>query len=368
MSLQITNFKPVGFPAAAPTAICVGDDGNIVATAAADAEVIDCQGAYLSPGWTDMHVHVWHGGTDISVRAAQAGRAHGVTAMIDAGSAGEGSFQGLREYVIEQSEETIRAFVNISSIGLVACNRVPELLDWRMVDVERTIATIEANRDIVCGVKIRASGVIVGEWGVGPVRIAKRVAQMVGLPLMAHIGEPPPIPDEVLEIMEPGDVITHCFNGKPCGSLIDSKGLFEMAKKAARAGVLMDVGHGAASFNFDAAKQAIANGLLPYSISTDLHIQNLDGPVYDMATTLAKMLAVGLEFDECMAAVAHRPRAFLNLGNYAVGERADYTIFDVVDSDYEATDSMGNKLTLEKMFEPRKTVLGASCKEAARRT
>ncbi|MBF2734982.1 MAG: amidohydrolase/deacetylase family metallohydrolase, partial [Betaproteobacteria bacterium AqS2] len=334
--------------------IHVGADGLVKAEPEAGAKDIDCGGAWLSPGWTDLHVHVWHGGTDISVRAADVGRATGVTAFVDAGSAGEGSFAGLREYVLDRCEETVRAFVNISSIGLVCCNRIPELLDARFIDVGRTMAVIEANRDVVCGVKIRASGVIVGSWGAGPVRIAKRVAQMAGLPLMAHIGEPPPVPDEVLDVLEPGDVVTHCFNGKPGGSLTDAPAVFALAKEAAARGILMDVGHGAASFDFDAARRAIDGGLRPYSISTDLHRENIDGPVHDMATTMAKLHAVGLDFEECVAAAAARPRDFLGLeAGAAPGARADYTVFDCVDCDLEVRDSMGKKLRLRRMFEPR---------------
>ena len=365
---SLRNFRAAGFAQDPGDVIHVDADGLIAAQAADGAEDIDCGGSWLSPGWTDLHVHVWHGGTDISIRAKDAGRATGVTAMADAGSAGEGSFHGLREYVLEEGAETMRAFVNISSIGLVCCNRIPELLDARFIDVGRTLEVIEKNRDVVCGVKIRASGVIVGSWGAGPVRVAKRVAQMAGLPLMAHIGEPPPIPDEVLEILEPGDVITHCFNGKPAGSLTDAPGVFALAKQAAERGILMDVGHGAASFHFETAKRAIADGLRPYSISTDLHRENIDGPVYDMATTMAKLHAVGLPFDECVAAVAARPRAFLGLDAAATpGTRADFTVFDCVDCDLEAHDSMGNGLRLKKMFEPRRTAIGASLQDAARR-
>src|SRR6185312_11579208 len=73
---------------------------------------VECGGAFVSPGWADMHVHVWYGGSDFSVRADDAGMKHGVTAMADAGSAGEANFHGLREYVIERQRETIKAFVN----------------------------------------------------------------------------------------------------------------------------------------------------------------------------------------------------------------------------------------------------------------
>ena len=370
MALTLTNFRLIGFDGTEADTIHVGDDGLIADTSPSGAEVIDCKGAYLSPGWADLHVHVWHGGTDISVRASQAGRPTGVTAMADAGSAGEANFHGLREYVIEPQSETIRAFLNIGSIGLVACNRVSELIDMRSIDIDRTLAVIEANRDVICGIKVRASGVIVGTWGITPAKIAKRVAEVAGLPLMVHIGEPPPLIDEIFDILTPGDVVTHCFNGKKAGSIVDTPQVYAKARALADAGVLMDIGHGVASFDFATARRAMEDGLTPFSISTDLHLRNIGGPVHDMATTLSKMLALGLPLEECVHAVAGRPRGFLGLSGgdgLSPGMRADFTVFDVVDAALDAVDSQGNHMTLDRLFEPRSTVLGASAQPAGRR-
>lgn len=369
MALKLTNFRATGFDAA-PDEIFVGDDGLVASAPVGGAKVLDLKGAWLSPGWCDLHVHVWHGGTDISIRASEAGRPTGVTAMADAGSAGEASFHGLREYVIEPASETIKAFLNIGSIGLVACNRVPELIDWRSIDIDRTLAVIEANRDVICGIKVRASGVIVGSWGITPARIAKRVAEMTNLPLMVHVGEPPPLIDEVFAILTPGDIVTHCFNGKPAGSIRDTEALFRMAQDLAERGILMDIGHGGASFNFRTARESMADGLRPFSISTDLHAHSMARPVHDMATTIAKLLAVGLPFDECIRAVTQAPRGFLGLSGrdgLAPGTRADFTVFDLEDSRVDAMDSQGNHMVMERMFEPRMTVLGCDGQPAARR-
>jgi dihydroorotase len=369
MSLRLINFRPVSLDVPRGE-IVVDDDGTVTAGDIPGAEVIDCKGAYLSPGWCDLHVHVWHGGTDISVRASQAGRATGVTAMADAGSAGEAAFHGLREYVIEAQQETVRAFLNIGSIGLVACNRITELIDLRSIDVDRTLAVAEANRDVICGIKVRASGVISGAWGITPTKIAKRVAEILDLPLMVHVGEPPPMIDEVFDVLTPGDIVTHCFNGKKAGSILDTRRLFKQAKRVAAAGVRMDIGHGAASFSFATARTAIAEGLIPFSISTDLHLHNVQGPVYDLATTMSKLLAVGLSFDEVVAAVTERPRSVLGLGGRdgtSAGRKADFTVFELEDVNAEAVDSLGGRLTLEQLFAPRLTVIGASAMPAARR-
>lgn len=369
MALLLKNFRPVGF-AGTPerSEVAIGADGLVADGAGPDARVIDCAGAYLSPGWADLHVHVWHGGTDISVRAEEAGLKRGVTAMADAGSAGEASFHGLREYVVDRASETIRAFVNIGSIGLVACNRVPELIDERFIDVDRTLAVIERHRDIVCGVKVRASGVIVGAWGITPALIAKRVAEIAGLPLMVHIGEPPPMLDQIFDILTPGDVVTHCFNGKRPGSVIETPRIFAEAKRLADAGVLMDVGHGAASYDFRVAERAIREGLKPFSISTDLHARNIGGPVHDLATTVSKLHAAGLGFDDCVEAVSGNPRRFLGLGSdgLSAGRRADFTLFDLRECKETVADSRGNTAEIARMFEPRLAVLGSRVTAASR--
>ena len=159
-----------------------------------------------------------------------------MTTIVDAGSAGEANFHGFREYVIEPARERIKAFLNIGSIGLVACNRVSELIDMRSIDIDRTIACVEANRDVIIGIKVRASGVILGAWGITPVKIAKKVASILKLPLMVHVGEPPPLYDEVLEVLGPGDVVTHCFNGKAGGSIIEDEDLFALAERCAGRG------------------------------------------------------------------------------------------------------------------------------------
>lgn len=366
MALTVTNFKAVG--TAAPDVIHVNDDGLVVGDPVDGAEHFDCGGAFLSPGWCDLHVHVWHGGTDISVRPSQAGRESGVTSMADAGSAGEANFHGLREYVIDPSAETIRAFLNIGSIGLVACNRVSELGGANSIDIDRMLATIEANRDVICGVKVRASGVITGTWGITPAKIAKRVAEIASLPLMVHVGEPAPLVDEVLELLGPGDIVTHCFNGKQGGAITDTAALFALARQVAENGVVMDIGHGTASFSFQTARRAIAEGFMPDTISTDLHLHNIDGPVYDLALTVSKLMAVGMSFEDCIAAITGKPRDILGLqSGPAHGSRADFTVFTLDDVDETVMDSHGRTMQLEKVLVPRHTIIGTTVSQAARR-
>ena len=106
---------------------------------------IECAGSYLSPGWVDLHVHVWHGGTDISIRPSLCGVERGVTTVVDAGLGRRGQFPRLpANSSSSRRASASSAFLNIGSIGLVACNRVSELIDIRSIDLDRTIACVEA--------------------------------------------------------------------------------------------------------------------------------------------------------------------------------------------------------------------------------
>lgn len=374
--LLIKGAKPVGFGGGFGETIdvLVGKDGRIAETGTAiavgdDVRTVDADGGFLSPGWTDLHVHVWYGGTDISLRPEQCGAARGVTTMVDAGSAGEANFHGFREFIVEPARENIYAFLNIGSIGLVACNRISELIDMRSIDIDRTIATVEANRDVIVGLKVRASHVITGGWDLTPVRLAKKLGRILKLPLMVHVGEPPPLYDDVLGLLGQGDIITHCFNGKAGGSIIEDDDLYRLAEDAARGGIVLDVGHGGASFSFDVAKAALERGLPPKTISTDLHNRSLDGAVWDMATTMSKLLSLGMAFEDVVAASTTAPRRAIRLpadGLLDKGKPAEFTVFDLVEADLCVKDSQGATSTLHRLFEPRHAILGAEAVTAHR--
>jgi len=375
--ILIRNVVPVGFPdyaKAGATDVLVGADGRVAAIGPGlpvpdGARQVDGRGAYLSPGWTDLHVHVWHGGTDLSIRPLACGVAQGVTTLVDAGSAGEASFAGFREYVMDPARERVRAFLNIGSIGLVACNRVSELATLRSINVDRTLATIEANRDRIVGIKIRASHVILGDLGIEPVKLARKVARLADLPLMAHVGEPPPHYGDVLRELDPGDIITHCFNGKTGSSLKDDPELLAAVHDAVGRGIRLDIGHGGASYSMEVAKFALDQGLVPDSISTDLHRGCQNKSVFDLATTMSKLLAAGMPFEKVVEAATLGPAQLVKLdlpGSLAVGAPAEFTLFELSDEPLDVIDSNGLVATLDRVFEPRQVILGSEVIAAAR--
>ncbi len=74
---------------------------------------------------------------------------------------------------------------------------------------------------------------------------------------------------------------------------------------------MFDVGHGCSSFAWDIYRPAIEQGFDIDTISTDLHRLSVDGPVFDLPTTMSKFLHAGHSLSAVVAAVTSRPAEVL---------------------------------------------------------
>ena len=187
-----------------------------------------------------------------------------------------------------------------------------------------------SGRDLVVGVKVRMGTPIVGEQGIEPMRRARTAADECELPLMVHVSIAPPSIREVLELMRPGDILTHCFTGLTMKIVDDEGHLHDFAKRAWDEGVIMDIGHGAGSFSFEVAEALLAAGHRPDVISTDAHQLSVRGPMFDLPTCMSKFLALGLTLPDVVRAATSRPAEVLGrdgeLGTLRPGARADVAI------------------------------------------
>ena len=164
------------------------------------------------------------------------------------------------------------------------------------------VEVADANRDIIVGIKVRVGARASGRSGTAPLDIALQVAEEVGLPLMAHIDEPPPSYEEVIARLRPGDVLTHAFRPYP-NSPATAQGTVKPAvRDARRRGVLFDIGHGKGSFAFKTARAMLANGFFPDTISSDVHALSIKGPAFDQVTTMSKFLCLGMPIADVIAA------------------------------------------------------------------
>ena len=289
--------------------------------------MLDARGQLVTPGLVDLHTHVYRGATYWGIDADALAWRTGVTTWLDVGSAGAYTIAGFREWIAGPARVRIRALLNISSIGLVAENW--ELANLGHLDVGLCRTLVDANRDLVLGVKVRMGSPTVGENGLEPLRRARRAAEETGLPLMVHIAHAPPAIADVLALMRPGDILTHCATGASMRLVGD----LEAARRAREAGVVLDVGHGSGSFSWASAEALLAAGLVPDVISSDAHQLSVQGPMFDLPTCLAKYLALGMALPDVIRAATARPAEVMGLageaGTLRPGAHADIALWRV---------------------------------------
>jgi len=271
--------------------------------------------------------------------------ATGVTTAVDAGSAGADTFPGFRKYVIDVSATRLFAYLNISSPGMV-CPEVAELQDMRHANVSRAAQMAEAHRGVILGIKVRltTSSIVSPEAGIRPLHLAREAADAAGLPIMVHPnGAACDSLANILSVMRAGDVLTHCFHGNTCGVLGSDGIVLDAVHEAMEHGVIFDVGHGQGSFKWDVAERACEQGVYPQTISSDLHFYNVNGPVYDLATTASKFLHLGLSLDQVLGKVTATPARAIGIsdeiGTLQVAAWGDAVVLELQEGEFELYDA-----------------------------
>jgi len=325
---------------------------------------ISVKGRLVTPGLVDIHAHVFVNGHDMGVHTDGCCSRSGVTTLCDAGSAGSSNFAGLRQVLDKDVRTRVRAFVNLSAIGITGTSRGGELQHFPYADPEGCARTIKENPDLAIGVKLRFGPNLVWEYSNEPVKLARRTAEMAGpdIPMMMHITDSPiPLP-ALLEHMKPGDIITHCYHGRAHGIMGQEKQfLLKEVVEAQRAGIIFDCAHGRNHFNFRMIERALDQGFLPDTISTDLTMTSATkGPVWDLPTTMTKLLHFGLPLEEVIRRSTSAPARIMGyegtVGTLKPGANADVSVFELRDGNFELTDSDGDTITAKRRLLAQMTV------------
>ncbi|HGY1168565.1 TPA: amidohydrolase/deacetylase family metallohydrolase [Citrobacter braakii] len=332
-------------------------DGKIAALGDVDspaAKTIDLRGeCYVSAGWIDSHVHCYPKSPIYHDQPDSVGIATGVTTVVDAGSTGADDIDDF--YTLTREAITdVYALLNISRVGLIAQN---ELANMANIDADAVRQAVNRYPDFIVGLKARMSSSVVGENGITPLEHAKVMqAENGDLPLMVHIGNNPPDLDEIAERLAAGDIITHCYNGKPNRILTPEGELRASVSQALARGVRLDVGHGTASLSFAVAKRAISLGILPHTISSDIYCRNrISGPVYSLANVMSKFLAIGMSLPQvidCVTANAADGLRLKNKGRLQVGQDADLTLFMLKRQPAVLVDAENDSLQADQLLVP----------------
>ncbi len=315
---------------------------------------IQLKGKILTPGWIDIHAHLYPGSTTWGIHADAHYLSTGVTTAVDAGSAGWANLSGFIDHVVAPSRTQFLSFVHISGIGLTY-GPVPEMMDLKYADPERTAFMIEHFAEHCVGVKVRQGKDQVGDNEVIPLQKAIDAAELAKVPVMVHIGRGVSLP-QILDLLRPRDIITHCYQGTGDGILDENGLILPQVFKARSKGIFFDIGHGVGSFDYGVAKQAIENRFVSDVISTDLHAHSWDKPVASLPQTASKLLNLGINLRSVVAQCTSNAAVAIgredNLGTLKVGTVADLAAFDIVEGKFDFVDVRGHVERGKHLIEP----------------
>ena len=320
-------------------------------------DVVTADGFYVTPGLIDLHTPCYHSATGLGIDADPIAARSGVTTWVDAGSFGVTQTEGFRRFIVNPSKVRIFGYVY-----LYPDNRNPDADPIKYVRsfVKRTGEVVTANRDILLGIKLQVGSNMNGRYSYDFLKIARELCDTYKIPMMAHISFAPPETDQVMELMRPGDVVTHCYNGHTLGIIDQSGKVRQSVRDARKRGVLFDIGHGLGSFNFEAARKALADGFVADTIATDIYNLNVKGPVFDLPTTMSKLMYLGLSFDDVLMRTTIGPARIVGrvegLGTVAPGAPADIALLKLEDGEFPLIDSQRNTVTAKQRVVSQLTI------------
>ncbi len=346
-------------------------DGKILAVAEAldpgsANQVFDASGMLVTPGLIDLHVHGYDLVTPLGLDIDHYCLGRGVTTAVDAGSAGCDTFAGFRAFAAERFRTRLLAFLHISRTGLSFAglggdSEVPgELEALRLANARDCASCVDANRDLLVGIKIRLSSSIAdaGRNEAEAFRRAQEAAATVALPLMVHHNFSTVPLEDCPGKLRAGDIWTHCFHGFP-RSIVDpeTRRIHAVVHEAGKRGVRFDIGHGQGSFNWTVAEIAAAEGFWPWTISSDLHRGTAEGPCYDLPMVMSRLLHVGMPLEAVIRATTSDAAACIGwedrIGNLSPGREADVTVLALEDFDQPLEDCQSQMRRVKQLLRPR---------------
>jgi len=312
-------------------------------------KVVPVAGLYVTPGLLDLHAHVFAGSDGVGLAGGHTSifpddfaLRVGVTTVVDAGSSGRHNFAQFKKTVIDRARTRVLVFLNIGGAGMPGDAHEQDVND---MDAKAAAGLAIANPDTIVGIKVaHYRG---PDWT--PVERGVEAGSLAGIPVMIDFGEfrpERPFQDLVLKKLRPGDIYTHAFYVPV--PMLDEKGrllpyLFEARKR----GVLFDVGHGGAAFEFRQAVPAVQQGFPPDSISTDVHSGSINAGMKDQLNVMSKFLNMGMPLDDVIYRSTWNPARIIHreqLGHLSAGALADIAVLRVEKGQFAFVDSWGARM------------------------
>src|SRR6476646_2113566 len=337
--------------------------------AARALRVLDAGGKLVTPGLVDLHCHVYPYGSAIGIPADELTPLQCTTTCVSAGDAGANNFAAFRRFIVAQTRTRLYAFVHIANVGLTPFP-IAELYNVDYAQVDACAKAVAENPDIAIGVKVRMSENVIARNGIEPLRRAILACERAGTggQVMVHIGgvETVELMSQILDLLRPGDILTHAYSGAPnmagaFTNIVQNGKPLPAALAAKQRGVVFDVGHGGGSFDFTVAEPAIAQGCLPDTISSDIHVFSGNTPGMPYLTwVMSKSLAQGFTLEQVIAMATINPARVINrapkLGTLQIGAPADVAIMELVEGDVSFVDTRNNIRTGRAYLKPVQTI------------
>ena len=290
---------------------------------------INASGCYVTPGLIDHHCHLYPL-AKIGLPAEAVCFASGVTTAVDAGSTGCATYSEHCSFV-QSSRLRIKAYLNVCSTGLSSLP-VLEDVDPAHWDEGRISSCFEAYRNELLGLKLRTSAPIVRELGYEPLRRMVALAEKLGVGVMVHCTNPPGEMSELLDILRPGDVLTHMYMNQG-SAIVENGAVKDCPLRARERGVIFEAADARAHFGLDVAQTAIGAGFWPDILASDLTAlsMHLRPTAFNMAMQLSKYKALGIPFEVLVKLCTQAPAAHMGMldtiGSMTEGHAADVAVF-----------------------------------------
>ena len=325
--------------------------------------VIDASGFLVTPGWIDIHGHLYEGSTPNGLPIDMAAIPMGITAIADAGSAGVANYPNLLKY-LRDSKIRGRLMLNVSACGIIMPSQFPEPLDPAVWDIGLFKKAMEHCGEDMIALKLRISRDVVKELGLDPLKKTVEIAEKLGTKVVVHVTDAPASMGEVAACLRPDDVFCHMYHGTG-PTILTEDGKIEAGILEARArGVIFDAAAGRGNYGFDVARGAIAEGFLPDSISTDVTLQNWNHPIAgQLPAVMSKYLPLGMRVEQIITAVTTGPAKQFGmdgLGTLQVGTVADITIAALEKKESTYFDKFGQSVSCKELFTPKATIIGGT--------
>jgi len=372
------------------------------------AKAIDVAGLVVTPGLIDTHAHVYeHVSGDFGLNPDLVGVRSGVTTVVDQGGPSALTFDGFRKFIVEKAKTRVYAFISAYLAGGLLGHRYVDLYGPTGINVKAIVKVARDNPDIVRGIKAHAEPGGYSRWGMASLKLAKEASRELQLPVYIHLGTLWPelegaavdagrIIDEVVPLLDPGDILAHPFTRFPSGFVSADGTVHPLIREALARGVRIDVGRGA-HFSFTNARRVIDAGILPFTLGADLHGYNVrlkDGGrayrgmftgegvdsiiaedraspferPYSLQHAMSELIALGVPLAEVVRMATSSAAVMLGLetemGALSVGMPADLSVMRLLDGKWTLVDSERVEFPARQLLHPEFAVRGGKVHRA----